>query len=50
MWWKLTADEIKLVSNGAVFHAMIGWQSFDYRLTGSAEMLQMLGRCLCKGV
>lgn len=44
--WKLTADEINIMSSGAVFRATVGRQSYQFNLAGSAEMLKALGQCI----
>lgn len=45
MPWQLRSDQIELVARGAVLHVMVGAQSIDYRLEGSAAMLAAVGRC-----
>jgi hypothetical protein len=43
--WKLSADEINLVSYGATLHVTVGRTQYHYSLAGSADMLASLGRC-----
>jgi hypothetical protein len=43
--WNINQDEINILSNGAIFRATVGQVDVAYPLTGSAEMLQAVGRC-----
>jgi hypothetical protein len=43
--WRLDAEQVGILSRGAVFHATIGRAEIHYRLDGSAAMLQALTRC-----
>src|SRR4051812_26544278 len=45
VWWKLSPDEINLVSSGAVLNATVGKAEYQYRLVGSEAMLKALVRC-----
>jgi hypothetical protein len=45
VWWKLTPDEINLVSYGAVLNATVGKAEYQYRLVGSEAMLKALVKC-----
>jgi hypothetical protein len=48
MPWTPDEDQINLVSNGAVFRAMVGREIYKFRLDGSREMLRSLGRCVAQ--
>jgi hypothetical protein len=45
VWWKLSPDEINLVSYGAVLNVTVGKAEYQYRLVGSEAMLKALVRC-----
>jgi hypothetical protein len=46
--WKLDEDEINLVSNGVIFRAMVGQETYKFSLEGSRRMLHSLGRCVAQ--
>jgi hypothetical protein len=43
--WAMDADEINIMSSGAVFRATVGRNIYEYSLAGSAAMLEAVGRC-----
>jgi hypothetical protein len=44
--WSMDADEINIMSNGAVFRATVGRETLEFSLAGSAAMLEAVGRCV----
>jgi hypothetical protein len=44
--WSMDADEINVMSNGAVFRATVGREILEFSLAGSTAMLEAVGRCV----